>query len=483
MKDRKSNFKAGFLITGLVLVLMMSVCLISCTKQPSKADEKQNTDLKQVSDFWKDKPLHTDINDFVIENGVLKKYKGNAEIIVIPDSVSVIDEFAFTTRGNKEHTFKGNKSIKCIYVTGSVRRSGNNSGFAFCYNLKTINIAGSVEHFDRTLLYAFNSLAEINVEKNNKYYASKDGVLYNKDMTRLIEYPKSKGDTFFSIPKSVKHIGGYAFSNCDNLVSVYIPDSVESMETLSFAHNKNLKSINIPPLVTSIESTFARCESLESLHIPASVKNIKNRSFDECKSLFQITVDKDNKYFAAKEGVLYSKDMKRLIKYPEAKADVSFSVPNTVKDIDERAFSCSKSLTSINIPDSVANIGDGAFSECKYLTSVSISGSIASIGDGAFSSCNNLTEVNIKGQAVTIGKYGFLNCSNLVSASLLGVINIGEGAFSDCENVKSITISRSTGKIGENAFSRCDNLTIKTPVNSYAYNYAKKNKIKVEVTK
>lgn len=51
----------------------------------------------------------------------------------------------------------------------------------------------------------------INVESKHKEYSSKNGVLYSKDKTQLLAYPRNKKDDKYIVPSSVYIIGDYAF--------------------------------------------------------------------------------------------------------------------------------------------------------------------------------------------------------------------------------------------------------------------------------
>ena len=54
-----------------------------------------------------------------------------------------------------------------------------------------------------------------------------------------------------------------------------------------------------------------------------------------------------------------------------------------------------KSITELTVPDSVTNIEEGAFSGCTGLTSIVIPDSVTSIGYSAFSGCTGLTSVSV----------------------------------------------------------------------------------------
>jgi len=96
-------------------------------------------------------------------------------------------------------------------------------------------------------------------------FSSENGVLFNKDMTRIICYPRNKSGSYI-IPESVEIIGTYSFDNCSQLSSLTIPNSVTIIE----------------------EGAFDSCIALTSIIIPGSVTEIGNEAFAYCQGLIEI---------------------------------------------------------------------------------------------------------------------------------------------------------------------------------------------------
>ena len=71
-------------------------------------------------------------------------------------------------------------------------------------------------------------LQEYVVDEDNPYYTAFDGVLFNKDMTKLIRYPKDKKGNVYTIPDGVEEIGTMAFNGTINLLELHIPGSVNA---------------------------------------------------------------------------------------------------------------------------------------------------------------------------------------------------------------------------------------------------------------
>ncbi|HJI93138.1 MAG TPA: leucine-rich repeat domain-containing protein [Oscillospiraceae bacterium] len=271
--------------------------------------------------------------------------------VIIPDSVTSIGSGAFSgCTGLKRveipnsvtsighWAFDDCASLIDITIPNSVTDVGERA-FYRCTNLTTVTIGNSVTSIGRYAFEKCTSLVTIEVSKNNKDYASFDGVLFCKNKTKLIKYPAGKTDRTYEIPDSVTNIGIGTFEDCLNLASITIPNSVISIGVYAFAYSPNLTSVEIPNSVTSIgDGAFYWCTSLTSV-----------------------------------------------------------TIPDGVTDISERAFSNCKSLTNVTIGNSVTSIGDDAFYYCENLTSITISNSVTSIGKSAFDSCTSLKDVYYTG--------------------------------------------------------------------------------------
>jgi len=165
-------------------------------------------------------------------------------------------------------------------------------------------------------------------------------------------------------------------------------------------------------------------------------------------------------------GVLFNKSQTTLIQCPGGKAG-SYTVPSSVTNIGDYAFSDCTSLTSVTIGNSVTSIGYDAFSYCASLTSVTIGNSVTSIGYDAFSDCASLTSVTIGNSVTSIGDWAFFHCTSLTSVIIPNsVTSIGYGAFEGCTNLTSVTIPNSVTSVGDSAFFGCTSLTSVTIPNS-----------------
>ena len=141
-------------------------------------------------------------------------------------------------------------------------------------------------------------------------------------------------------------------------------------------------------------------------------------------------------------------------------------------------FSNCDNLTSVNLPNSITSIGDNAFAWCDSLTSINLPNSITCIGRGAFRYCQRLNNISLPNSVTSIDGLTFRSCYRLNNISLPNsVTSIGDAAFSCCRSLTSINLPGSITSIAEDAFSSCPKLVLTVGPDTFAEEYAEKNRI------
>ena len=137
----------------------------------------------------------------------------------------------------------------------------------------------------------------------------------------------------------------------------------------------------------------------------------------------------------------------------------SYSIPNGIRNIDNRAFMFKVNLTDIYMPDSVINIGYEAFTYCSKLKNIKLSKNLQSIGLGAFNGCRSLESIIIPDSVNNISSEVFKNCTKLKRVNLgQGVTSIGYRVFDGCSNLEEVILSDNLEEIGCQSFSYCENI-------------------------
>jgi len=151
-------------------------------------------------------------------------------------------------------------------IEGIIVTSIGDWAFDDCDKLTSISIPSGVLSIKANSILNCENLVSINVSPDNQYYSSRDGVLYNKNQTKVIKAPNKI--TEYIIPKDVTSIEYSAFWNCTSLTNITIPDNVLNIGMEAFCYCDNLISIIIPDSVTYIgESAFYGCDNLKVIDV------------------------------------------------------------------------------------------------------------------------------------------------------------------------------------------------------------------------
>ena len=292
----------------------------------------------------------------------------------------------------------------------------------------------------------------------------------------------------------VTSLGWFEFEGCSNLTSISLPNSLTSCGQGAFTGCERLSSIKWPEnekIQLSIYM-FQGCDSITSITLPSNVI-MDEGVFSNCYTLKEIKVDDANPYYQSIDGVVYSKDMKTIIAYPNGKELTEYTILDGVETVFGWAFAHSKKLKKINISTSVKTLGRRCFCFCSDLSNITIPNSMTSIGNRAFELCSGLTSITIPNSVTSIGEGAFAGCRGLttikvetgntkydsrnncnaiietVTNTLIAgcqntvipdnVTEIGPYSFYLCDGLTSITIPGSVTSIENYAFQDCKSLT------------------------
>ncbi len=395
---------------------------------------------------------------------IITGYTGAGGSITIPDTLGI---YPVTEIG--QSAFKDNATLTQVSIPNSVTKVGNMS-FYNCSELTKVIIGTGVKSFG---YYPFNDcfkLTEIAFDKNNTYYSSLDGVVFNSTKTTLIMCPVGKTGIYI-VPDTVTYISGNAFSNCSNLTGVTIPDSVKTIGDNAFNKCIGLTQVTIGNNLETIGiQAFVYCSELISATIGSGVTQIGNNAFGFCGKLEQINVDANNAVYASVDGVLLDKTKTSVVAFPTGKIGI-YTVPDTITDISAYAFSTCTKLTKIIIPDTVTKIGEYAFYSCESLNIITIGSGVNSIANHAFDNCSNLTQINVSannakyssrsGVLLNKLKTRLIRCPQgrqgiyVVDGTVVEIYTL---AFDGCWRLDEIIIPTSVAKITTLAFKDCSGL-------------------------
>ncbi len=436
----------------------------------------------------------------------------------IPNSVTSIGESAFfnahylvsVQMGNGVTTIGKSAFSQCYYLKNMTL--GNNvtnigSGAFYHTAITSLSLPSSVLSIGDWALES-DSLTEITVASNNPNFSAVDGVLYNKDISTLVRYPKVKQGSTIIIPNSVTSIGEYAVRGSTKLTSLDIPNNVTRIQLQAFQQCVNLNSLKIPSSVSSIENyAFRWCMNLTSVTNYATTPQTINANVFEGVDISSCTLYVQAESIEAYQAADVWKEFGNILPIegtPEpcitasgtcgAQGDnltwtltcdsvLTISGTGAMDDYNAYAPWCDiyyhGAVKSVIIEDGVTSIGSSAFAYCSGLTSVTIPNSVTSIGEYAFAFCTGLTSVTIGNSVTSIGDHAFRDCIGLTAidvasdnsnyCSVDGVLfNKDKTTLIKYPEGKqgSYTIPNSVTSIRSYAFWGCNGLTSVTIPNS-----------------
>jgi len=249
----------------------------------------------------------------------------------------------------------------------------------------------------------------------------------------LLSYEGTDSDVV--VPDGIIAIAARAFYNNIDITSITIPDSVFYVGEDAFKDCLNVEynffegQEYIDDVLVSIQNPL----EVTTLNLKPTVTAVQGDPFGVCENLTAINVDISNMRYTSKNGILFIKDEKELVRAPREAISGSYSIPQSVKSIAYRAFSDCKGLTEIIFHNDIEIINNAAFDACFQLTSLTIPGNVRNIGEDAFVNCHQLTKVTIGQGTRIIGNRAFFGNGQLVSITVpSSVQQIGTEAFSFC---------------------------------------------------
>lgn len=151
-------------------------------------------------------------------------------------------------------------------------------------------------------------ITHVYVDKGNKNFSSENGIVYNKNKSKLILWPEARIE-----------------------------------EKLTF-----------PDTLTALDlSMISKVAEAKKLYIPSSLENITNTHNNQ---LSEVVLSEQNKNFTLNQGILYSKDLTEIKLYPNQNEITEIIIPDTVKEMDYNMFLTDNTTTSITLPKDLVTI-------------------------------------------------------------------------------------------------------------------------------
>lgn len=269
------NKKVYFSLLGMIIMVIAILSVIIVFKKDKQDDSSKISEALSLIRETYDCRISDDETYYTIYK--LKTMTMNREELVIPEEVD------------------GIPIKKIIDVDGGFMSFTNVRKIIISKNITYIGTSDNDKSLGTNIFLNANSLSTIEVDKDNQVYTSESGILYSKDMSILLRYPKRKvseeGTLQYTIKKGVKQIAPYAFSNNIALQMIIIGDDVEKIANSAFYNCDNLTTVDFGKnsIVKEIESNvFNSCKALSKIDLPDSLEVLGNSAFLGCTNLSSI---------------------------------------------------------------------------------------------------------------------------------------------------------------------------------------------------
>lgn len=356
-------------------------------------------------------------------------YSGLREVI-IPDTVTKLGTSAFCECRNlhsvfipgsiktiPDYCFYGCRSLSQITICEGVERIEEDA-FDVCPSLKKLFLPEGMREFGCTLesslindLYVpstlegivpdsggfgyvnlhvpfdMKTIAEKYIEDTKKFLEELGHFFYEPN--EIFEYAVIDNLILEVLDKSKNTLTVKGLLNPYASNDIIIPSStrikreyyrIARIGANAFYNVKSLNSIKISDGISSIGAhAFSYCSSLKKVEFPTSLTDIEGELFYNCNNLESIFVDFDNPKFLSVNGVLYTKDHKKIVAYPNAKGK-DYKIIEGTEYIESFAFKSCVDLENLRLPKSIRVIGDNVFYGCEKLKNVVIPDGLEKIG-------------------------------------------------------------------------------------------------------
>ncbi len=375
--------------------------------------------------------------------------------ITIPDSVTDIGYEAFAgCTGLKEITipdsvtdtgdgiFAGCTGLESVKIGSGIETL--NGTFSGCTGLKEITIPDSVTDIGGCAFLGCSSLEKVTIGRGVKTI----GYRAFGECTAL---------TGIVIPDGVTDIKSDAFKDCTTLTDIFLPDSVTSIDISAFTQTAFIyDDSNRTNGILYINNCLIEAKGRGSYEISHNTSCIADGAFID-NNYESITVATGNQRYYSSGNCVVERKSGTVV--AGCKNSV---IPNdgTIKKIGIYAF-CGCKLEEATVPGSVTDIEEEAFSDCHSLRIITLPDSVRNIGRYAFSDTayyNN--ESNWENGVLYIGNH-LIEVRSTVENCVIkpGTLTIAENALQQFSQLKTLVIPGSVSKIGRSAFFSCYELT------------------------
>lgn len=480
-------------------------------------------------------------SDFIIENGILKKYVGPGGDVVIPGGVTSIYRGAFSACD----------SLSSVTIPEGVTSIGDQA-FEYCENLTSVRIPDSVVSIGGWAFQVCNNLTCISM---GQWLRGFEEVMSRVKRPGRLDFAVQTASAISAVHVKARKnaLLGFAVENPKDLLSErarsyldYAKKNAEKLVEFAISHPELLLYLCDHNLILpkNYDAYLAEAEKNGGTEEKAILLNYGNKlgaqAIEAARKKKERTIEAGDEQLIERmaaqnpakgiEGMTFviadlpkwwkSKSLLKdfLVSYGAVLESTVTKKTNylVVEGMDNHVEKISKAQRlgvqilsgedfndmvcwyfknkeRILVPAWIKEIQGFAFSDCSNLESINVAEESAffkSTEEGLLLSADGKTlvacprkvkSVSIPEGVTLIADRAFYGCKELIRVSIPdGVTSIGEWAFRNCDSLKDLSIPRSVRAIGLLAIpsaGRGYSVTIHAPAKSFAARYAKENNI------
>ena len=340
--------------------------------------------------------------------------------IALPPSVAELDELAFGAEFVSGDTYEW-YALHTVHFSQGLRRIGYRA-FYNCRHLDAVHLPKGLLEIGEDAFCLCLSLSRITVPAGvTRIGARAFGKCEALEEALVLDGPSLLGGEAFAgdirlrhvgLPSSLRRIGSRCFAGCAALSALALPEGLCELGEGAFAHCTALTSLCIHRDLENAEemrthSPFEGCTALAELFLSSSVT--RGDWIPTAPALTAIRVAKDNPHLTEKDGLLYSRDGRTLLRVPSGKRG-TLVLPRGVTAIAPYALFGCHAITGIALPSTLRTVGEGAFAGCTSLRGLTLPGGLLALGEGAFAGCTALSSLHIPPSLSSLGDDLFAGC-------------------------------------------------------------------------
>ena len=418
--------------------------------------------------------------EFMIENGVLIGYGGEALSVTVPEGVRVIGKGAFKGRSKMtdvtlpeglteidDDAFKGCGMLERINFPAGLQKIGR---FAFhrCHSLSEAILPDSVTEIGQGAFLYCDSIREVRatgVLRFENQTFSNNTQLRRVSLNSGIDTSNFRSEVFNGCVgiKEIILSDGFTYSS-DNIISALVSDreihpvvkavaksiyqSLKIEDGVLYKLHIDLKAFELPEGIRRIEkSCFLDKKGIVSISFPGTLEQIGSNAFGNCINLEQIAFKNEN--ILIDEGAFRGcSSLKRIViadeVYPLSGISYEENTPYLIRQINDQVLSdfyiSGKTLISytgkeerVTVPDGIEIIGESCFEGNEKLVRVIMSDSVREIHENAFRNCVCMLSIAMSERLTVICRSAFENCRKLIRFNIPeGLAEVGFAAFRGC---------------------------------------------------